>query len=547
MSAQALAALDYARRGWPVFPCHAPAGPGCSCGRADCQSPAKHPRTRHGLLDASTDEAVVRRWWRRWPAANVGLRTGAGLVVVDIDPAHGGTESMRALVEIHGPLPATAAVRTGGGGWHLYFTHDGPLRNSAGALGPGLDVRADGGYVLAPPSWHLAGAPYRWRKECTPAPLPSWVLERLARPEAPRPAPVAVAPDLGARMSAWAAAAASAEAHGVAAAPVGQRNHALNRAAFRLGQIVGGGHIDAGEAAEVLRRAGEAAGLGAVEVDATLASGLDAGRHWPRHPQGRPDHRRPARDSGAGSPAPRPGRHQAGRGGRDAPSLAGFVGECAERLWRIDGEEARCWLTGSRRLPERVLAANRVGADPGTAAQARPAGMASAGPAVVLPVLVEGEATFAQLCPLASPGAVIEPAAGAAEAPPLALLRPAGAHARPVVVTAGILNALAACAAGYRAAALLDGDAERTPRAALHLARLGSPIVVALGGGGGAGADALRDGLASQGVRAAWLHLPSGIDALGDWLVHSRDFPRALHSAVRTTLACGAPPRRLAR
>lgn len=116
------AALAYAGRGWAVFPCHAPAdGPGqCSCWRADCSSPAKHPRVPGGLKSATMDVATIRRWWQRWPAANVAIRTGAisGLVVVDVDPDHGGEDSLEALLNEHAPLPDGLVVQTGSGGRH---------------------------------------------------------------------------------------------------------------------------------------------------------------------------------------------------------------------------------------------------------------------------------------------------------------------------------------------------------------------------------------------------------------------------------------------
>jgi hypothetical protein len=162
-----VAALVYARRGWPVFPCHSPLGRGdlCTCGLRDCASPGKHPRVRNGLNVATTDESQVRRWWQHWPRANVGIRTGAasGLVVVDVDPAHGGTDCLESLVVAHGRFfDNTRTVRTGGGGWHFYFRHPGHLvRNDTGRrLGPGIDVRGDGGYVLAPPSLHSSGNRY---------------------------------------------------------------------------------------------------------------------------------------------------------------------------------------------------------------------------------------------------------------------------------------------------------------------------------------------------------------------------------------------------
>src|SRR5690349_18840931 len=102
----ATAAMAYAARGWPIMPLWWPlAADACACGRPDCAKPGKHPLSRHGLKDASTDPAVIERWWSRWPDANVGIRTGSasGLLVVDID-GRAGVEAMQALSREHGSL-----------------------------------------------------------------------------------------------------------------------------------------------------------------------------------------------------------------------------------------------------------------------------------------------------------------------------------------------------------------------------------------------------------------------------------------------------------
>jgi putative DNA primase/helicase len=135
----------------------------CTCTRASCSSAAKHPRTKHGLKDASTDQRLIADWWGQWPDANVGVRTGAasGLLVLDIDVGSGGEESLARLEESPGRLPATVTALTGGGGRHLMFRHPGgEVQNSAGKLGAGLDTRADGGYIVAPPSVHASGRAY---------------------------------------------------------------------------------------------------------------------------------------------------------------------------------------------------------------------------------------------------------------------------------------------------------------------------------------------------------------------------------------------------
>ncbi|MGX6602069.1 bifunctional DNA primase/polymerase [Micromonosporaceae bacterium Da 78-11] len=140
------AALAYARHGIPVLPVHTPEQDGgCSCDKgARCERPGKHPRLRHGLTDASTDPRLIEMWWTRWPAANVGLRTGIVMDVADIDSAPG----WHGLVHLlGGSLPAGPRVRTGGGGWHLWF-HPMGYGNRVRLL-PGLDWRGVGGYVVA--------------------------------------------------------------------------------------------------------------------------------------------------------------------------------------------------------------------------------------------------------------------------------------------------------------------------------------------------------------------------------------------------------------
>src|SRR5271170_3385951 len=142
------AALNYAGRGWRVVPLHSPTARGCSCEKPDCKSIGKHPRTAHGLKDASTDDAVIRSWWERWPQANVGIVTGpeSGVFVLDVDGGHG-QASLNAIEQ----LPKTLRVLTGREGpngqrtgFHLYFNYPAGanLRNSVGALGRGLDIRA---------------------------------------------------------------------------------------------------------------------------------------------------------------------------------------------------------------------------------------------------------------------------------------------------------------------------------------------------------------------------------------------------------------------
>lgn len=284
------AATVYAHRGWPVFPVHSPR-PGatpCSCGHLDCSSPAKHPRVSGGLTAATTDPVQVERWWRRWPDANVAIRTGAesGLVVVDVDPRHGGDATLAALVEERGPLPPGRTVATGGGGLHLYFQHPGhKVSNDAGRrLGEGLDVRGDGGYVLAPPSRHQSRAVYKLAARGGEIPpMPDWLIERLKTP-VPVAGPTTQRFHRGGDTTAWAKAALQGELARLEQAQPGNRNVTLNRVAFRLGQIIAGGQLDEAEVESMLIDGGLTLGLGEREVVATVHSGMHAGEAEPRSP-----------------------------------------------------------------------------------------------------------------------------------------------------------------------------------------------------------------------------------------------------------------------
>jgi Bifunctional DNA primase/polymerase, N-terminal len=157
-------ALEYARRGWPVFPCFGVVHGRCECGDSECESPGKHPRTEHGFKDATTSERKIREWWSKWPNANVAIATGRGshLVVWDVDPRHHGDQSLKSVLK-GTKLPTTLKVRTGGGGTHIFFAYPDDMEvQSHIDIRPGLDIRADGGYVIAPPSLHVSGRRYQW-------------------------------------------------------------------------------------------------------------------------------------------------------------------------------------------------------------------------------------------------------------------------------------------------------------------------------------------------------------------------------------------------
>lgn len=168
MNAVLEAALDYASRGWRVLPV-----------RAGTKVPlvARWPKA------ATTDWGTIRDWWTRWPDAGVGIATGrgSGLVVLDIDPRNAGWVSLDVLEARHGKAPAAPWAWTGGGGVHAYFRAPGSTRTTK--LAPGLDLKAEGGFVVAPPSHHPSGERYRWAEGEGPDDNPladsSWLLALL--------------------------------------------------------------------------------------------------------------------------------------------------------------------------------------------------------------------------------------------------------------------------------------------------------------------------------------------------------------------------------
>ena len=167
------AALDYAARGWSVIP---------------MQAHGKRPLVAwREFQQRAAGVAEIRRWFRHWPKANVGIVTGriSGLVVVDVDLRHGGPDSIAAAEAAHGPLPTTIEAATGGGGRHLYCAHAGASVANRVAIRPGIDVRGDGGCVVAPPSVHPSGRRYAWVEghapdDLAPAPIPAHFFARAA-------------------------------------------------------------------------------------------------------------------------------------------------------------------------------------------------------------------------------------------------------------------------------------------------------------------------------------------------------------------------------
>jgi hypothetical protein len=259
------AALDYARCGIPVFPCN---------------PIDKRPLTSNGFKDATRDETQILGWWQQYPNAMIGAPMGpaSGLWAtdLDLDPVKkiDGKATLDQLAAQRGPIPPTWTTITPRGGRHLIFVWDSnvEIRNSAGKIGPGIDVRGNGGYICLPPSRNATGGAYQWEPggPQNAALAPPWLVA-LAKAK---------------KVSAYAKAALDRECKNVASALPGTRNSTLNTAAYNLGQLIGGGALEEQEVRDRLFEAAETCRLvaddGAAAALATIDSGITAGKKQPR-------------------------------------------------------------------------------------------------------------------------------------------------------------------------------------------------------------------------------------------------------------------------
>lgn len=287
------AALEYAAQGWHVFPARIKDGSKRSFIAGKANGGAR--------WGATSDPETIRRYWQEFPAALLGITTGAdsGFFVIDADTPEGhdkdGVGTLRGWIEDYGPLPDTIEATTPSGGWHVYFRwpDDLEIRNSESKLASGIDVRGEGGMVLAPPTIKPGtGKAYRWKNppgffdlsDC-----PEWLLDKIRAAQAEKVSERAISNgglqiDTG-TATAWAEKALRDELVKLFAAPEGQRNGTLNSCAFNLGQIVAGGELT--EATVKARLSAAAAGIGLEpgEIAATIESGFQAGAKTPRGPK----------------------------------------------------------------------------------------------------------------------------------------------------------------------------------------------------------------------------------------------------------------------
>ncbi len=245
-----------------------------ACAVFPCRPATKAPLVPGGFHDATTDAALIRDWWGRWPGALIGMPTGApsGLVVADLD-VKGGRDGVAAFEALRAgrEMPPHPLVRTRSGGLHHYFAAvpDRPVRCSAGRLAPGVDVRGEGGYIIVPPS-----PGYVFVRGGSAPPPPPWLLDLLSPP--PRPcAPSVAAAFGGARAAPDRRLAALVRA--AAVAPEGQRNRLAFWAACRMGEAVREGLLGEAQARAMAEEAAKHAGLPAAEAARTAASGVRSG------------------------------------------------------------------------------------------------------------------------------------------------------------------------------------------------------------------------------------------------------------------------------
>ncbi|WP_308208556.1 bifunctional DNA primase/polymerase [Paractinoplanes aksuensis] len=276
------AALALAAEGLPVFLLGRTKRPvaNCpACPKADAD-PSHDPETCtclscHGFYAATTDPDRLRAMHAAVPGGLLAIRTGrpARIVVVDIDPRNGG----RPLPEL---MPPTRCARTGSGGWHLYYRHPGGALAAKLHGHPGIDLKADGGYVVAPPSIHPGTRqPYRWVGDRPVVEMPPPLLA-ACRPTAtaataatPAPGPT---PTTSGRGISSPAALLAAHLEAVARAPEGRRRNTLYGAARGVARMVAAGALTATDAHAALYTAGRAAGQNDRDVNAAITGGFRA-------------------------------------------------------------------------------------------------------------------------------------------------------------------------------------------------------------------------------------------------------------------------------
>jgi hypothetical protein len=271
------AALALGAEGMPVFLLGRTKRPVANCAACPKDDPG-HDRqaceclTCHGFYAATTDPDRITAMHAAIPGGLLAIRTGrvCDLAVVDIDPRNGG----RVLPEL---MPPTRCVRTGSGGWHLYYRHPGgPLAAKLHGH-PGIDLKADGGYVVAPPSIHPGtGQPYRRVGDRAAIEMPPPLVAACRPIEAPAAPSATVIPMTMGRGISSPAALFAAHLDAVARAPEGTRRNALYGAARGVARMVAAGALTYAQAYEALYDAGVRAQQTHRDIRAAITGGFRA-------------------------------------------------------------------------------------------------------------------------------------------------------------------------------------------------------------------------------------------------------------------------------
>ena len=240
--------LKLAREGIPVFPC----------------GPDKRPLTPNGFKDASTDPDIAHEWWAAHPNALIGVPTGIKFVVIDLDLQH--EDAQEWLADYRDRVPLTRTHRTRSGGMHLLFAPNDKVKCSASRLGPHVDTRGHGGYVVY---WPACGLEVLHGSVL--APVPDWIVEALIIN--PKPVPITTT-----RISMMAPLPSAASIRGalnvLANAREGERNHALFWVSCRMGEAMRAGTITESQALNLLTSVGRQVGLLDHEIARTARSGI---------------------------------------------------------------------------------------------------------------------------------------------------------------------------------------------------------------------------------------------------------------------------------
>ena len=244
--------MEYAKQNIPVFPCK-----------------EKRPLIKGGFKKATTDELQVKEWWEKWPEATIGIETGekSGIWVVDVDLYKEGVQDLHELFPGY-ELPKTKIAKTGNGGKHYYFKYNGEnIPCSAGKIGYGIDVRGNGGYIIAPPT-----PGYEWENDVSVVPAPPWLEERAVKKKGTKtenkkePIKSTVPDDV------------EKEFDRVLLAPEGERNEKLNITSYLTGIQIAKGEVDEDVARENLKEIAKLRGLEDDEIQNTINSGIEAGK-----------------------------------------------------------------------------------------------------------------------------------------------------------------------------------------------------------------------------------------------------------------------------